>query len=248
MSALQDIPTTAGPLSAYVARPDGPVRGGLVLIHEVWGLVSHTRDVADRFAREGYFVVAPDLLADQGITEETTAGIAEALFGPDEAARNEAQPKLRALLAPLRSPQFGALTTERVRACFTVLHDDAAVAGRVGITGFCFGGTYSFSLAVHEPRLLACVPFYGHADFSREELSRITAPVLAFYGEEDEGLIAGLPALETAMSEAGVDFTAVRYPGAGHAFFNDSNRFAYRAGPARDAWARTLDFLARYVA
>ncbi|MBG6224566.1 carboxymethylenebutenolidase [Arthrobacter sp. CAN_A2] len=248
MSPLQDIPTTTGPLSAYVARPDGPVRGGLVLIHEVWGLVSHTRDVADRFAREGYVVVAPDLLADQGITEETTAGLGEALFGPDEAARNEAQPKLRALLAPLQNPEFGVLTTERVRACFTFLHDDAEVAGRVGITGFCFGGTYSFSLAVHEPRLLACAPFYGHADFSGEELSRITAPVLAFYGDEDGGLIAGLPALETAMAEAGVDFTAVVYPGAGHAFFNDSNRFAYRAEAAEDAWTRTLDFLARYVA
>ncbi|MHA7240076.1 dienelactone hydrolase family protein [Arthrobacter sp. TMS1-12-1] len=248
MSSRQDIPTATGPLSAYVARPEGPVRGGLVLLHEVWGLVAHTRDVADRFAREGYVVVAPDLLADRGITEESTAGLGEALFGPDEAARNEAQPKLRALLAPLRNPEVGALTTERVRACFTFLHDDAEVRGRVGITGFCFGGTYSFSLAVHEPRLLACVPFYGHADVPDEELARITAPILAFYGEEDAALIAGLPALEKAMAEAGVDFTAVAYEGAGHAFFNDSNRFAYRAEAAEDAWTRTLTFLARHVA
>ncbi|MFJ6001035.1 dienelactone hydrolase family protein [Arthrobacter sp. NPDC092385] len=247
MSSFQDLPTDVGPLSAYVARPAGPVRGGLVLIHEVWGLVGHTRDVADRFAREGYVVVAPDLLADQGITEENTAGIGEALAGPDAEARNEAQPKLRALLAPLQDPEFAALTTERVRACFRFLHDDTEVAGRVGITGFCFGGSYSFSLAVHEPRLRACIPFYGHADFSREELARITAPVLAFYGQDDEGLITGLPALEAAMAAAGADFTATVYPDAGHAFFNDSNRFAYRPGPAEDAWKLTLDFLALHV-
>ncbi|MDQ0735954.1 dienelactone hydrolase family protein [Arthrobacter agilis] len=248
MSSFEDIVTPAGTLSAYVARPEGPVKGGLVLIHEVWGLVGHTRDVADRFAREGYVVVAPDLLADQGITEENTAGIGEAIANPDEAARNEAQPKLRALLAPLRNPEFGSLTTQRVQACFAFLYDDADVAGRVGVTGFCFGGTYSFSLAIHEPRLLACVSFYGHASFSDDELAGIKAPVLAFYGQDDDALIAELPALESAMGGAGVDFTAKIYPDAGHAFFNDTNRFAYRPGPAEDAWNLTLEFLTRHVA
>lgn len=247
MSPIQDVVMPAGTLSAYVVRPAGPVQGGLVLIHEVWGLVSHTRDVADRFAREGYVVVAPDLLADQGITEENTAGIGEAIASPDEAVRNEAQPKLRALLAPLRNPEFGALTTERVRACFEFLYDDTDVAGRVGITGFCFGGTYSFSLAVEEPRLMACVPFYGQASFSDEELARIKAPVLAFYGQDDEPLIAALPELEAAMDVAGVDFTPRVYQGAGHAFFNDSNRFAYRLEAAEDAWNLTLEFLTRHV-
>ncbi|TKV26378.1 dienelactone hydrolase family protein [Arthrobacter sp. NamB2] len=248
MSPTQHIPTDSGTLAAYVARPEGPVRGGLVLIHEVWGLVGHTRDVADRFAREGYVVVAPDLLADRGITEESTAGIGEDLAGPDAEARNRAQPKLRALLAPLQDAEFGATTTERVRSCFEYLYDDADVAGRVAVTGFCFGGTYSFSLAVHEPRLLACVPFYGHADFPIEELSRIKAPVLAFYGQDDDALVTALPELEAAMARAGVDFTAKVYPGAGHAFFNDSNRYAYRPGPAGDAWQRTLAFLALHVA
>lgn len=248
MSSLQDIPTGSGTLSAYVSRPDGRVKGGLVLIHEVWGLVSHTRDVADRFAREGYVVVAPDLLADRGITEENTAGLGEDLAGPDAEARNRAQPKLRALLAPLQDAEFGALTTARVQSCFDYLYDDADVAGRVAVTGFCFGGTYSFSLAVHEPRLLACVPFYGHAQFSDEELAGIEAPILAFYGQDDDALINALPDLRTAMAKAGVDFTAQVYPGAGHAFFNDSDRYAYRPGPADDAWRRTLDFLARHVA
>ena len=223
------------------------MRGGLILIHEIWGLVGHTCDVADRFAREGYVVVAPDLLADQGVTEEGTAGLGEALAHPDPAVRDAAQPKLRALFAPVRDPGFAALTIERVRACFDHLYDDAEVAGRVGIVGFCFGGSYSFSLAVHEPRLSAAVPFYGHANLTDEELARIEAPVLAFYGQEDEGLVTALPELEGAMTKAGVDFTATVYPHAGHAFFNDTNRFAYRQGPAEDSWARTLDFLARHL-
>lgn len=106
-SAQQDIPTDRGTLSAYVARPDGPVRGGPVLLHEVWGLVGHTRDAANRLACEGYVVVAPDLLVDKGIAEQTTAGLGEALAGPDAEARNQAQPGLRALLAPLRDPGAG---------------------------------------------------------------------------------------------------------------------------------------------
>lgn len=224
------------------------MKGGLVVIHEVWGLNEHTRDVADRFAREGYVVVAPDLLVDRGITEESTAELNEALFSADARARNEAQPKLRALLAPLQTPDFAALTTERVKACFDHLYDDAGVAGRVGVVGFCFGGSYSFSLAVHEPRLRASVPFYGHANFSDEELGLIESPVLAFYGQEDERLMAGLPELEAAMGRAGVDFTAMTYPDAGHAFFNDANQYAYRQGPAEDVWALTLEFLARHLA
>jgi len=247
MSSLQQIPHSGDTLSAQVVRPDGPVRGGLVLIHEVWGLVAHTRDVAQRLAGEGYVVVAPDLLVDQGITEANTEGLGEVLLGPDDEARNRAQPMLRKVFAPLQDPEFGRLTTDRVQACFDFLHEDAEVAGRVGITGFCFGGTYSFSLAVHEPRLLASVPFYGHANFTPEELAGVKAPILAFYGADDEGLMSELPALESAMAAAGVDFTAEVYPGAGHAFFNDSNRYAYRPEAAADAWSRTLEFLARHV-
>lgn len=239
------IDSDAGSFPAYRAEPDGEARGGLIVIHEVWGLVEHTRDVADRFAAEGYVVVAPDLLSDHGITEEVTAGLGDALFDPER--RNEVQPTLRKLMAPLRNPGFSESTVQRLRACVDLLFDQDAVNGRVGVTGFCFGGTYSFSLAVQEPRLKAAVPFYGHADFDVTELRRIAAPVLAFYGENDENLMKSLPDLTTKMAEAGVDFTAQVYPDAGHAFFNDTNPFAYNEKAARDAWARTLAFLAEHV-
>jgi carboxymethylenebutenolidase len=238
-------------LPAYLSAPDGydpaspgrvPPKGALLVIHEVWGLVEHTKDVADRFAAEGYLVLAPDLLAKEGPDPELVAELQEKLADPQ--TRSEAQPKLREAMAPLRAPGFAEKTLASLRAGFDYLADLPDVAGRIGITGFCFGGTYSFSLAVHEPRLRAAVPFYGHADFSAEQLRGVSCPVLAFYGDRDEGLVSKLPELKDAMREAGVDFTAVVYPGAGHAFFNDTNRHTYRPDASSDSWQKTLDFLA----
>ncbi len=215
----------------------------MIVVHEVWGLVAHIQDVADRYAAEGYLALAPDLFSDLGIAEKLSSELQEGLFDPDPERRNQVQPVLRELMAPMRLPEFAGQTLAKLRAGFESLAADPSVAGRIGITGFCFGGTSSFSLAVHEPRLKAVVPFYGHADYPVEQLSAIVAPVLAFYGENDASLIQALPALTAAMKAAGVDFTPVVYPGCGHAFFNDTNRFAYNALAAGDAWRRTLQFL-----
>lgn len=116
------------------------------------------------------------------------------------------------------------------------------VDGRVGVVGYCFGGTYADALALAEPRLRAAVPFYGH--FPDEgDPGTISCPVLAFYGEQDHGITDGVPALEAHMADAGVDFSAQVYPGVGHAFFNDTTPSRYNAEVAADAWRRTLDFL-----
>lgn len=230
-------------VDAYLAEPSGAVKGAVIVVHEVWGLVEHTKDVAERFAAAGYVALAPSLLAGSGMTPEVAADLQEKLSDPEQ--RSAAQPKLREMMAPLHSPEFGARTTAALRGCFEHLYDLPPVRGRVAVVGFCLGGTYSFSLAVHEPRLRAAVPFYGHADFSVEELSRINCPVLAFYGQEDEGLVSKLPELEQKMDKAGVQFAAVVYPGTGHAFFNDTNKMRYSKEASADAWTRTLDFLVR---
>lgn len=243
-------------LNTYLAVPAGytdggageaaGIRGALIVVHEVWGLVDHTKDVADRFAAEGYLVLAPDLLAEQGPDPELAAELQDKLLDPQ--TRSQIQPKLREAMAPLRAPGFAEKTLVNMRASFDYLTQIPAVGGRIGVTGFCFGGTYSFSLAVHEPRLRAAVPFYGHTDFSVEQLHGISCPVLAFYGDKDEGLVSKLPELEDSMRDAGVDFTAVVYPGAGHAFFNDTNRRTYREDAAADSWRKTLDFLSANLA
>jgi carboxymethylenebutenolidase len=230
---------------AYVARPSGDVKGSMIVIHEIWGLVAHVKGIADKLAAEGYVALAPNLI-ETGLTEKMAGELQEELFDPER--RSQAQPKIRELMTPLQAPNFGANTLANVQACFAYLAKQDGVNGNVGIMGFCFGGTYSFSLAVHEPKLKVALPFYGHADFSAEELKAITCPILAFYGEKDERLMEQLPELKSKMAEAGVDFTAQVYPDCGHAFFNDTNPYAYNQAAAADAWQRTLTLLAKSFA
>ena len=135
----------------------------------------------------------------------------------------------------------GALT-----ACLDHLASRPDVDGRLGVTGFCFGGTYSFALAAADARVKAAVPFYGSPPESAE-LSRIACPVLAFYGDQDANLVDALPGVTSAMAEAGVDFTPVVYENTGHAFFNDTNARTYDAGYAADAWTKTLDFVRAHL-
>ena len=230
-------------VQAYVSEPAGAPKGGLVVVHEVWGLVRHTKDVADRFAAEGYVAVAPDLLSGAGGVPDLSGELQEAAFDPQQ--RSNAQPRLRKHMAPMRSPEYARHAVAALRLCFDHLEGVPGLAGRVAATGFCLGGTYTFSLAVAEPRLRAAVPFYGHAEFKDAELQAISCPVLAFYGAEDSALMEELPGLKRQMQAAGVDFDAVVYPGTGHAFFNDTNKYTYNAGAAADSWERTLAFLDR---
>jgi carboxymethylenebutenolidase len=229
----------------YVGRPGLESRGGIIVIHEVWGLVDHIKQVADRFAKEGYLVYAPDLLKDMGIEKKVTPELQKDLFDPEK--RNAAQPKLRELMAPIQSPEFGYKTTESLKKVFSALLNETDSKGKVAVVGYCFGGTYSYNLAVDEPRLAAAVPYYGHCDHSVDELRQITCPILAFYGEKDETLMASLPELKNRMHEAEVDFTAEVYGGTGHAFFNDTNPFSYKREAAADSWEKTLAFLSQHV-
>jgi carboxymethylenebutenolidase len=237
-----------GPLEAYVAEPDGarPPKGGLVLIHEIWGLVDHIKDVAERFAREGYVVIAPDLLSRVGIQPSLGQELQEARFSADERVRSEAQPRLRDAMAPIQAPAFAAWALTALRGAVDRLQETPGVGNQVAVTGFCFGGTYSFALAAEDPRIRAAVPFYG-APPEVTETDKITAPVLAFYGDLDERLMTSLPDVEQAMKRGGVRFTSHVYAGAGHAFFNDSNPHTYVPAAAADAWTRTIGFLDRAI-
>lgn len=244
MGEIKSLKLAGREISVYIARPEGKVKGGLIVIHEVWGLAGHIKDVADRLAGEGYIAWAPDLLSGT-IDVAKASGLQQDLFDPEK--RNEAQPKLRALMAPMQSPDFGKMTLESVKELFNCLYEESEVSQKVGVIGFCFGGSYSFSLAVNEPRLKLAIPYYGHADFSSEELRQIKCPVRAFYGEKDEGLISSLDELKSRMSEAGVDFEATVYPDCGHAFFNDTNPYAYNEAAAVDSWNKVKNYLAKYI-
>ena len=237
-----------GVFGAYVAQPAHgvPFRGALIVIHEIWGLVEHTKDVADRFAAEGYLALAPDLLTRVGITAPVGEELLGIMFSPDEKVRTEGQPRLREAMSPLRAPEYAGWTVGALTACLDHLAAQPDVGGRLGVTGFCFGGSYSFALAAADSRVRAAVPYYGSPP-ETAELSRISCPVLAFYGDQDANLVDALPGVTTAMAEAGVDFTPVVYENTGHAFFNDTNARTYDAGYAADAWTKTLDFFRAHL-
>ena len=215
-----------------------------MLIHEIWGLVPHIRDVADRYAAEGYLVLAPDLLSDAGITPEVGAELAALRDEPDEAKRLAGQALLREKLTLAHEPAFATEAVTKLRLVVDALESEPGIRGRIAVTGFCFGGTYSFALAAAEPRVRAAVPFYGMAP---DDVSRIACPVLALYGEDDPRIMASLPRTREKMADAGVAFSEKVYAGARHAFFNDTNPTSYDPVAAADAWTRTLAFLARHL-
>jgi carboxymethylenebutenolidase len=240
----QLIEVNGAELTAYLATPPAQVRGGLIVIHEIWGLVDHIKDVADRFAEQGYLSMAPDLLTGVGISPVVGQELLRLRASDDAEERNRLQPLLREKMAPLQQPAYARWVVGALRDCVDHLARRLGPADRVGVVGFCFGGSYSFALAAADSRIRAAVPFYGSPP-DPSEVAKIACPVLAFYGDQDARLMEGLSGVTEAMTAAGVDFTAQVYPGVGHAFFNDANPPTYDASAAADAWGRVLSFLER---
>jgi carboxymethylenebutenolidase len=204
----------------YLACPtgDGPWPG-VVVIQEWWGLNDHMRDVADRLANQGFVTLAPDLYYGQTASE------------PDEA---------RKLAMALEYPD--ALGIIQTAVDYLVARDDVAPK-RVGLVGFCMGGGLAWHGAAQLERIGASVPCYGGGpEMSPDEAARISAPVLAIYGEADRGVSPAVARQRAAlMDAAGVVNEMVIYPGAQHAFMND-RRPVYDAVAAEDAWRRIVAF------
>jgi len=231
-------------VKAYLAMPEIEAKGGIIVIHEVWGVDQHIKSVADRFAKEGYVAIAPELLDTSGFSSKEISKIQRSLF-LNEAERNKVQPELRKLMAPMQEPQFGEVTIKRLKSVFEYIYGIKEANKSITVIGFCFGGSYSYSLATVEPRLKLSLPFYGHADQTVEELAKINCPVRAFYGKNDLRLISGLDDLKERMKLAKVDYKVKVYEDSGHAFFNDSNPVAYNKDAATDAWNEVTSELAK---
>jgi len=243
MISLGTVPLDGSTLLGYRADPVGEPRGAIVLIHEIWGLVEHITDVADRYAAEGYLVIAPDILSGVGVDPEVGAELQRLVFSADEKTRTDAQPLMREKMAPSHAPEYAAYAVAALKVAVDYLDAQPGVNGRIAVTGFCFGGGYSFALAAADPRVTAAIPFYGSAP-EGTAIAAISCPVLAIYGRNDPRIVDGVPALTEAMLDAGVPFEAKIYDDAGHAFFNDTNTTTYVPDAAADAWRRSLAFLA----
>lgn len=215
-----------GTLSGYVARPlDTERHPGIIVIHENRGLTEHIKDVARRFAKAGYAALAPDLLARIGGTDHFT--------------------DIDELRSSLQTIPPDAFIIDLNAALDYLLDLPCVHSDRIGVTGFCFGGGLTWRFLTVRQELKAGVPFYGAAP-PAEDVPKIQSAVLAIYGELDERINAGIPDLEKAIEESGVPYEKIMYPGAAHAFHNDTG-VNYHAEAAKDAWNRTLAHFGQYL-
>lgn len=208
-------------LVGYLAYlPDGPPRPGVIVIQEWWGLNNHIKDVADRFAHQGYVALAPDLYHGVVTTE------------PDE-ARKQAM----ALVT--------AEAVSEIQAAIEYLKTHESVNGRFAAVGFCMGGGLVLQMAVVSDDLAAVVPFYG-SPVSPSQAESISAATLSFLGTQDGIPASGYEAMHAALDKAGVPNKFQLYDGAQHAFFNDT-RPSYDETAAKDAWAQTLAWFGTHL-
>jgi len=217
-------PKGNGQVRAYQVRPakaSGKVPA-VVVVHENRGLNPYIEDVARRVAKAGFIALAPDGLSSVG-----------GYPGNDEKGR-----ELQLTVDPEK------LMNDFFAAIEWLMHHDTTT-GKVGITGFCYGGGVANAAAVAYPELSAAVPFYGRQP-KAEEVVRIKAPLLLHYAELDKGITDGWPAYEQALKAAGKVYEAHIYAGVNHGFHNDSTP-RYDEAAAKLAWDRTLGWFRRYL-
>ena len=222
----------------YEARPAAAGRYPVVLIlPEAWGMHEHIKDIARRFAREGFL----------GITFEPYAREGGVLHLPDQASVMQvinAVPDVR-VMADLDAIVAYAKRLPSAR-------DD-----RIGVTGFCRGGLYALLFAAHSREINAAVAWYGPIKPAKtpgirtagplDVAAQIKCPVLGLYGEADQGIpMADVREMEAALKAVGTTTEFIEYPGAPHAF-NADYRPSYRPEAAKDAWARCVAWLNKYL-
>jgi carboxymethylenebutenolidase len=226
-AGIVSYPSGGVAVQAYLSRPrgEGPFPA-VVVIHENRGLLEHFKDVTRRFAKLGYAALAVDLASADGGTEKFSTDLAQvtAILGRTP---------------PERMVEFLNAGVRYLQGQPYVRRD------RIGVTGYCFGGGMTWRLATANADLRAAAPFYG-ANPPLEDVPKIRAAVLAIYGGLDERINAGIPAVREAMQKANVTHEIVIYPGAGHAFFNDTGA-SYNAAAAREAWDRTVAWFEKYL-
>ena len=211
-------PGATGDMRAYLSVPKGKKKfPGVIVIHENRGLVPHIQDVNKRMAMEGFISLAPDALSPVGGTPED-------------------QDKGREMFSQLNREE----TVKNFVAAVKYLKTHPRSTGKVGCTGFCWGGAMTNQVAVNAPDLDAAVPYYGSTP-APEDVPKIKAPVLAHYAGNDERINAGIPAFEEALKKAGIEYQIFIYEGTEHGFNNDTGTRYNKAG-AELAWSRTVSF------
>jgi carboxymethylenebutenolidase len=220
VSQFVKYPAPKTEMRAFMAHPKKAGRfPAVVVIHENRGLQPHIQEVTKRFAREGFLSMAPDALTPAGGTPENdTAKAAEMIGGLN------AEDTVNNMVAAVKYLQTHPLST-----------------GKVGCTGFCWGGAMTNQVAVNSQELNAAAPYYGRQP-ATADVAKIKAPVMAHYAGNDPGINAGIPAFEEELKKQGKEYQIFVYDGTGHGFNNDTNPGRYDASAAKLAWSRTVSF------
>lgn len=212
-------PQGYGKLRGYLVKP-AKVQGKLpvvLVVHENRGLNPHIEDIARRLALDNFIAFAPDALFPLG-----------GYPGDEDKARE----------------LFATLDQNKTREDFVTAYQYLKALpdgnGRVGVTGFCYGGGIANFLATRIPDLAAAVPFYGSQP-ATADVAKIRAPLLIHYAGVDDRINAGWPAYEAALKQAGVRYEAHTYPNVQHGFNNDTTP-RYDQAAAKLAWSRTIAF------
>jgi carboxymethylenebutenolidase len=225
-------PDGNGYIRGYLVRPysadsrsETPSKlPGVVVVHENRGLNPHTEDVARRFALANFMAFAPDVLTSVG-------GYPGDDYQGGQLFRQIDNDK-----------KF-----EDIVASALWLKNRSDCNGKIGVTGFCYGGSVSNQLAARlGDDLAAAVPFYG-GGVSAADAANIKAAVMVQHGEQDTRLVEAWPAYEAALKAAGVTYEGHIYPNVGHGFFNDATPERYGEAAATEAWTRTVGWFNTYM-
>jgi carboxymethylenebutenolidase len=230
------IPTKDGEMPAYRAQPAGKTGLATVLVvQEIFGVHEYIKDVCRRLAKLGYLAVAPELYARQGDVSKMSV--------PDILANVVA-----------KIPDAQVMADLDAAAAWAATHGGG---GKLGITGFCWGGRIVWMYAAHNPSLAAGVAWYGNVATGRypgdkgaiQVVDRIKAPILGLYGAADSGIPNDtVERVRAALKTSGnIRSDIVLYPDTPHAFHADY-RDSYRKGPAEDGWKRLTAWFGQYLA
>jgi carboxymethylenebutenolidase len=220
MTELIKYPGETGEVKGFLAWPKaGKKFPAVLIIHENRGLQPHIQDVTRRMAKEGFLALAPDALSPLGGTPENDQAKAATMIGQLDKDKT-----IKNLVAAVKYLKTQPLST-----------------GKVGCTGFCWGGGMTNQVAVFSPDLDAAVPYYGMQP-TADQVASIKAPVMAHYAGDDARINQGIPAFEEALKKEKKEYQIFMYEGAGHGFNNDSNPERYNEKAAKLAWSRTIAF------
>ncbi len=213
-------PEGAGPIQAWRADPEGKPRGGIVVIQEIFGVNAHIREVADKFAAEGYLAIAP------AVFDRIEKGF-DVGYDPESRARGIAI--------------VGKIDFEQTLRDAAAAIQVAKAGGKVGIVGYCFGGSIAWAAAARLQGLSAAVGYYGGQIIAMKAM-RPGVPTMLHFGEKDQHIpVEGARQVAAAHPEVEVHI----YP-ADHGF-NCDHRASYDAPSAALAWTRTLDFFRQHL-